>query len=37
MNNINTDMGKKITIDKYRIIRMFIEDYRNTMLYQELS
>ena len=37
MNNINTDMGKKISIDKYRIIRMFIEDYRNTMLYQELS
>jgi uncharacterized protein len=34
MNNINTDMGKKISIDKYRIIRMFIEDYRNTMLYQ---
>ena len=37
MNNINTDMGKKISTDKYRIIRMFIEDYRNTMLYQELS
>lgn len=37
MNNINTDMGKKISIDKYIIIRMFIEDYRNTMLYQELS
>ena len=37
MNNINTDMGKKISIDKYRIIRMFIEDYRNTILYQELS
>jgi uncharacterized protein len=37
MNNINTDMGKKISTDKYRIIRMFIEDYRNTILYQELS
>lgn len=37
MNNINTDMGKKISTDKYRIIRMFIEDYRNTMLYQEIS
>lgn len=37
MNNINTDMGKKISREKYKIIRMFIEDYRNTMLYQELS
>jgi uncharacterized protein len=37
MNNINTDMGKKISREKYRIIRMFIEDYHNTMLYQELS
>ena len=36
MNNINTDMGKKISIDKYRIIRMFIEDYRDTMFYQSL-
>jgi uncharacterized protein len=37
MNNINTDMGKKISREKYKIIRMFIEDYHNTMLYQELS
>ena len=37
MNNINTDMGKKISREKYKIIRMFIDDYRNTMLYQELS
>ena len=37
MNNINTDMGKKISREKYRIIRLFIDDYRNTMLYQELS
>ena len=36
MNNINTDMGKKISTDKYRIIRMFIEDYRDTMFYQSL-
>jgi HD superfamily phosphodiesterase len=37
MNNINTDIGKKISREKYRIIRLFIDDYRNTMLYQELS
>jgi uncharacterized protein len=37
MNNINTDMGKKISREKYKIIRMFIDDYHNTMLYQELS
>lgn len=34
MNNINTDMGKKISKDKYNIIKMFIEDYKDTMLYQ---
>lgn len=37
MNNINTDMGKIMSINKYRIIRMFIDDYRNTMIYQEIS
>jgi uncharacterized protein len=37
MNNISTDMGKKISSEKYKIIRMFIEDYRDTMLYQEIS
>ena len=34
MNNIKTDMGKKISKDKYKIIKMFIEDYHNTMFYQ---
>jgi uncharacterized protein len=34
MNNINTDMGKKISKDNYNIIKMFIEDYKDTMLYQ---
>jgi uncharacterized protein len=34
MNNINTDMGKKISKNKYNIIKMFIEDYKDTMLYQ---
>jgi uncharacterized protein len=37
MNNISTDMGKKISSEKYKIMRMFIEDYRDTMLYQEIS
>ena len=37
MNNISTDMGKKISSEKYKIIRMFIEDYKDTMLYQEIS
>lgn len=37
MNNINTNMGIKISRDKYQIIRMFIEDYRDTMLYQAIS
>jgi uncharacterized protein len=37
MNNISTNMGKKISSEKYKIIRMFIEDYRDTMLYQEIS
>jgi uncharacterized protein len=37
MNNISTDMGKKISSEKYKIIRMFIEDYRDTMFYQEIS
>ena len=34
MNNINTDMGKNISKNKYNIIKMFIEDYKDTMLYQ---
>lgn len=34
MNNINTDMGKKISKNKYNIIKMFIEDYKDTMIYQ---
>ena len=34
MNNMKTDMGKKISKDKYKIIKMFIEDYHNTMFYQ---
>lgn len=31
MNNIKTDMGRKISYEKYKVIQMFIEDYCNTV------
>ena len=32
MNSIKTNMGKHISYEKYKIIKMFIDDYYNTML-----
>jgi len=32
MNSIKTNMGKNISYEKYKIIKMFIDDYYNTML-----
>ena len=31
MNSIKTNMGKNISLDKYKIIKMFIDDYYNSM------
>jgi uncharacterized protein len=31
MNSIKTNMGKNISFDKYKIIKMFIDDYYNSM------
>uniref|UniRef100_A0A6C0LC92 HD/PDEase domain-containing protein n=1 Tax=viral metagenome TaxID=1070528 RepID=A0A6C0LC92_9ZZZZ len=31
MNSIKTNMGKNISYEKYKIIKMFIDDYYNTM------
>ena len=31
MNSIKTNMGKIISFDKYKIIKMFIDDYYNSM------
>jgi uncharacterized protein len=35
MNSIKTNMGKNISFDKYKIIKMFIDDYYNSMLILE--
>ena len=31
MQHIKTDLGKKISYDKYKIVKMFIDDYYNTI------
>lgn len=31
MNSIKTNMGKNISLEKYKIIKMFIDDYYNSM------
>jgi len=31
MKSIKTDLGKKISKDKYKIVRLFIDDYYNTI------
>jgi hypothetical protein len=31
MNSIKTNMGKNISYEKYKIIKMFIDDYYTSM------
>ena len=31
MNNIKTTMGKNISYEKYKIIKIFIDDYHNSI------